>query len=247
MTEEEKMKRIFESQRKAEKEDLQKQIDDLKNQNDVIINELKSNYKTQEDSVLDLINKYKDELENAKIDSDTLLKKAKENFENLKKTYEDKLELEEPAKYWEKRAKSLKRQGWIFFVAIFYLIIFICVFLGSTLINPSGFIEKVWSSENKIIVIKWIFIYITLISFIAFGFRLVSKAMLSSFHLARDSEERHTLTYFYLSLLKNSAVDNDVRPLIMQSLFSRADTGLLKKNSSPEMPSIILDMIKNKG
>jgi len=64
--------------------------------------------------------------------------------------------------------------------------------------------------------------------------------MFSSFHLARDCEERHTLTYFYLSLLKDSKVENSDRPLIMQSLFSRADTGLLKEDSAPTMPNDVM-------
>jgi hypothetical protein len=63
------------------------------------------------------------------------------------------------------------------------------------------------------------------------------KVMFSSFHLARDCEERHTLTYFYLSLLKDSKVDDKDRQLIMQSLFSRAETSLLKEDSSPTMPN----------
>ena len=61
--------------------------------------------------------------------------------------------------------------------------------------------------------------------------------MFSSFHLARDCEERHALTYFYLSLLKESKVDDSDRQLIMQSLFSRAETGLLKDDSAPTMPN----------
>jgi len=80
-------------------------------------------------------------------------------------------------------------------------------------------------------------IYITLVSFIAYGIRSFMKVMFSSFHLARDCEERHTLTYFYLSLLKDSKVDDKDRQLIMQSLFSRAETSLLKEDSSPTMPN----------
>ena len=70
--------------------------------------------------------------------------------------------------------------------------------------------------------------------------------MFSSFHLARDCEERHTLTYFYLSLLKDSNVDENERQLIMQSLFSRAETGLLKDDSSPTMPSDAIGKIISK-
>lgn len=88
--------------------------------------------------------------------------------------------------------------------------------------------------------------YITVISFIAFGLRALFKVMFSSFHLARDCEERHTLTYFYLALLKDSNVDDKDRQLIMQSLFSRADTGLLKDDSSPTMPNDIAGKIFGK-
>jgi len=30
----------------------------------------------------------------------------------LEKTYQGKLKLEEPAKYWDNRAKELRKQGW---------------------------------------------------------------------------------------------------------------------------------------
>ena len=71
--------------------------------------------------------------------------------------------------------------------------------------------------------------------------------MLSSFHLARDAEERHTLTFFYLALLKDTEVKDKDRELILQSLFSRADTGLLKEDSSPTMPNDILSKIITKS
>ena len=80
----------------------------------------------------------------------------------------------------------------------------------------------------------------------AFSIKVVSKVMFSSFHLARDSEERYTLTYFYLALLKDSNVTSDEKQLIMQSLFSRADTGLLKEDSSPTMPNDMVGKIFNK-
>lgn len=61
--------------------------------------------------------------------------------------------------------------------------------------------------------------------------------MFSSFHLARDAEERHTLTFFYLALSKDSQVGDDDRKMILQALFSRTETGLLKEDSSPTLPT----------
>jgi hypothetical protein len=76
--------------------------------------------------------------------------------------------------------------------------------------------------------------------------RAITKVMFSSFHLARDSEERNTLTYFYLSLVNDSKIDEKDRHLVVQSLFSRADTGLLKEDSSPTMPNDFVGKIFGK-
>jgi hypothetical protein len=63
------------------------------------------------------------------------------------------------------------------------------------------------------------------------------------FHLSRDAEEREQLSYFYLALIKEGAVEKEDRHLIMQSLFSRADSGLLKEDSSPTMPGTMFEKI----
>ena len=71
---------------------------------------------------------------------------------------------------------------------------------------------------------------------------------MSSYHLARDAKEREQLTYFYLSLINEKAVTDSERELVITSLFSRSDTGLLKGDSSPEIPTINLgDIISKKN
>jgi hypothetical protein len=164
----------------------------------------------------------------------------------LEETYKEKLKLEEPAKYWSDRAGKLKCQGWLSLGILVGLVVVICLFLASILWNPPEIFKESIFSEDKSIAIKWILIYVTLLSFLAYAIRALSKVMFSSFHLARDCEERHTLTYFYLSLLKDSKVDEKDRQLIIQSLFSRADTGLLKDDSSPTMPNDIINRVMPK-
>ncbi len=106
-----------------------------------------------------------------------------------------------------------------------------------------GTIEKIF--QNAGTAIKWSVIYITLFSFLAYAIRIFSKLTFSSFHLVRDAEEREQLTYVYLALQKEKGIDQTERHLIMQSLFSRADSGLLKDDASPTMPGNIVDqMIK---
>lgn len=160
-----------------------------------------------------------------------------QRVKELEETYREKLKLEEPAKYWNDRASKLKTQGWIALTLIIVLVGITCWSLAEILWTAPEQIYESWFGNDKSAAIRWSIIYITLISFIAYAIRALTKFMFSSFHLSRDCEERHTLTYFYLSLLKDSKVDEKDRQLIMQSLFSRAETGLLKDDSSPTMPS----------
>ncbi|MBL0083889.1 MAG: hypothetical protein IPP37_16370 [Saprospiraceae bacterium] len=173
---------------------------------------------------------------------DPTTKRVKE----LEDTYREKLKLEEPAQYWSERAEKLRKQGWIALSLIIIIVGISCWSLAEILWTAPVQIYESWFGEDKSAAVRWSIIYITLISFIAYAIRALTKFMFSSFHLARDCEERHTLTYFYLSLLKDSNVDENERQLIMQSLFSRAETGLLKDDSSPTMPSDAIGKIISK-
>ena len=73
--------------------------------------------------------------------------------------------------------------------------------------------------------------------------KLCVKMSMTSYHLSRDAKERSNLSYFYLALIENSAVSDNERGLILNALFSRSDTGLLKGDSSPSMPSNISDLV----
>lgn len=170
-------------------------------------------------------------------------KKIKE----LENAYQEKLKLEEPAKYWSDRARMLKRQGWIAFSVLIVLVLTALYSLGKLLwVTPQQIYESFFDGD-KSAAIRWSIIYVTFISFMAFVIKTVTKVLFSSFHLARDCEERHTLTYFYLALLKDSAVDKEDKKLIMQALFSRAETGLLKDDASPTMPNDIMGKFMSKS
>ncbi len=85
--------------------------------------------------------------------------------------------------------------------------------------------------------------FYSLISFIVYAIKIFSKLTFSSFHLVRDAEEREQLTYVYLALKKEQSIDDTERHLIMQSLFSRADSGLLKDDAGPTMPGNMAEKI----
>lgn len=232
---------------------LKNQVEDSLSQVETdIINHLKSTKEKYEeyvkiiDSLKDskekLFNKwYKDSTESfEKFDES---KKSK--ISELEKTYGEKLKLEKPAKFWSSRADKLRKQGNISMVLLFLSIIAACIPLYFILwLTPEGMTESF--SKDSLSAIRWSVIFVAFISFLVFGIRLLNKIVFSSFHLARDAEEREQLTLVYLALVKDAKISEEEKKLIMQSLFSRADTGLLKEDSSPTMPNDFINKIMSK-
>ena len=230
--------------------DFQKYLSESERQLATLLYEANSNcenhVKQIDDLKIEKENLFTSWFENTKKEWQSWFDPTIRKIAELENTYKEKLKLEEPAKYWDSRAKKLREQGWWSLGILLGLVIVVCVFLGLILWNPPEIFETSILSEDKSTAIKWILIYATLLSFLAYCIRALTKTMFSSFHLARDCEERHTLTYFYLSLLKDSKVADIDRQLIMQSLFSRADTGLLKEDSSPTMPNEVIGKVMPK-
>lgn len=170
---------------------------------------------------------------------DTASKRKMADLENL---YQEKLKLEAPAQYWNKRARDLKVEGrWWLGGLILSIMVGLVIFIVALNWLANGVLEEIFDETAS--AIKWSVIFITIVSFLAFLIKTLSKMTFSTFHLSRDAEEREQLTYVFLAMQKEKAVDPTERHLIMQSLFSRADTGLLKDEGSPTMPGNIFDKV----
>lgn len=238
----------------SEKSSLQKLKDKFENSLPELDQQLVSHLKNTEERYVEYAARidgfqtdkektYSDWFINTKGDFETFDKGSKDKLTELENTYKEKLKLEGPATYWSDRAKKLRRQGWMTLAILVLLVLIVCDSLSQLLWRTPEQIYSSFFNNDKSTAIRWAIVYVTLISFLAFCIKALSKVMFSSFHLARDSEERHTLTYFYLALLKDSTIEAEEKKLIMQSLFSRTDTGLLKEDSSPTMPSDIAKVI----
>jgi F0F1-type ATP synthase membrane subunit b/b' len=171
---------------------------------------------------------------------DDFYSKAQESIKVNEDLYREKLRLEAPAKYWKDRAILLKSEGdkylnWLIKTSVIAaILLFILLMTLGTDFYETAFNDRIKG-------IKWSIILITIVSLLAFTIKILSKMTFSSFHLSRDAEEREQLTHFYLALKKDTAIEPEERQLILQSLFSRADTGLLKDDSSPTMPTSIIE------
>lgn len=185
---------------------------------------------------------------------DTWYKTAQESHDNfvsdtqkhrtdLEKTYRELLRLKSPAEYWSKRALALKRDGKKYIAWLVALLVFaagLLYFLLGSISNDS----IILIFKNAGTAIKWSIVFISFISLLAYGIRILAKLSFSSFHLARDAEEREQLTYLYLALRKDGNVEDSDRQMVLQALFSRAETGLLKDDSSPAMPGSATSIVE---
>ncbi|HOI29646.1 MAG TPA: DUF6161 domain-containing protein [Melioribacteraceae bacterium] len=173
------------------------------------------------------------------------ISKGNEDLNSLKKLYTEKLKLEGPVVYWQNRAKLYKQKGqlWLSFL-VANIILMTCLLLLILYNLPLPFHYSI--TEFKPESIKGLVILATIISLGVFLTRVFTKLTYSSFHLQRDAEEREQLTLIYLALVKEGKIADAERKLVFESIFSRADTGILSGDSSPTMPGVVNIMDKFK-
>jgi len=165
-------------------------------------------------------------------------KESQDNIDNIQASYRSKVELDEPIKHWTKRAKELRAKGnWLLMGILSVSLVFAFAVYLLLWHTPADLMISIFNGD-KGAAIRWSIIFVIFISIFFVVARALLKFMFSNYHLARDAEEREKLTYLYLSMIENGALDKDERKIILQSLFSRSDTGLLKEESSPTMPNI---------
>jgi len=177
--------------------------------------------------------------------NDEFYKNAQQRLQDLESTYRDKLMLKEPAKYWGERATDLKHSANRWFlgacITAFFALVILLILGFSLSFENIG--EQI---KNPAISIRWSILSVIGIALIVFMVRMFTKLSMSAYHLSRDAEERKHLTYLYLSLKNETEIPVTDRHIILQSLFSRSDTGLLKEDSGPTMPGSVIDKIAAK-
>jgi len=197
--------------------------------------EIKDNYS----EFLDKIGIWKDD---TKKNTEDFLAEKKNKIVELEKIYEEKLKLKAPAEYWDKLREEYEITGnnwrkWAIGTSIFL------IFLLTAILYKIPESLKVDVNKFKFEDLRATLILTIIISIGVYILRLFVKLSLSAYHLSRDAKERYQLTYVYLSLLNEGNVSESERNIVFQSLFSRADTGLLKGDSSPTLPDGMVQQI----
>ena len=157
----------------------------------------------------------------------------------LEDAYSKKLQLEGPAQHWKNLSRFYLGWGWG--------LLTLSLVLGGVAIGGLFWLlvqadTIVIFNENKLSLstIRASLILIAATSMAGYLLHLFTKLAISCFHLSRDYRERFQLTNVFLALLRDGDVkcDDQVKQIVMQALFSRSDTGLLKGEHSFKMPGV---------
>lgn len=171
------------------------------------------------------------------------LEKTLSDLEAIKKTYTEKLRLEGPAKYWKDLEAEYEISGnrwrkWAIGTTLGFVVLLTLILLfqpSTQFFNGGVFDFNSLKSALIFTIISSVCIYLI---------TLFVKLSVSSYHLARDAKERYQITHVYLSLLNENSINEAERITVLQSIFSRADTGLLKNDNGPTMPDSLSQILK---
>lgn len=173
---------------------------------------------------------------NQGLNFDKQMETWKQELKELKDFYAEVLRWREPAKHWKKAAAEHRCQGIIWICAL-------VLSVGIGLWFLSDFFYG-WLQGKEIGInlntLSGVVLFGSIMAIYGFFIRILSRLTFSSFHLMRDAKEREQLTYLYLSLSETDPSERESRDIVLRSLFSRSQTGLLANESGPSIPAEVI-------
>lgn len=179
-----------------------------------------------------------------KSEVESYLNEKVNKFKDLEISYKEKLKLEAPIDYWDKLYNEYNKKGKTWTTVAVITSVVMIILLMIILYNVPSQLNVTLDSFS-FQSLRATLILALLVSIGVYLIRLFTKLALSAYHLSRDAKERYQLTYVYLSLINEGKISDQDRTIVLQALFSRADTGLLKGDSSPTLPDGIFNQLTN--
>lgn len=170
-------------------------------------------------------------------DYQVFLASSHSSLNNLEKIYSDKLKLEEPAKFMEEKSKHYRNSA-IIWSAISVVLSVILLFLLYFILDPKITFTKHLITINlfsKQMPIYSSIVIFSMVALILYILKLFIKMAVSSKHLSEEYYQKYTLTYFYLSLLNEGVLESQQANVILATLFTKADTGLIKNDNGSDL------------
>lgn len=162
---------------------------------------------------------------------------------NLEETYKNKLSLELPELLWNNRSKEYRRLAKCWTAV---LLVAVLALVGVLTVLVMVIHEYSLDAIQEIPFISKSFILVSIISFFVYIIRILIKIVMSNHHLATEYEQKAALTRFYQALTyAGTDISQEERIIIIHSLFSKTETGLVKTDSSNDIDAILSVLSKN--
>ena len=168
------------------------------------------------------------------------ISKGNKRLEDLESAYKEKLKLEAPETLWNERAKN---QIWSIVIWIILTIATagILIYMLSNCLIP---IVLEATPKNNLL-ISPISMLVLITAFMIYIIKVEIKFLTSSWHLRTAYQQKAALTRFYQALVADGAViSEEERLLIMRSLFSEVNTGLVNNSEKSDLDAVINSLLK---
>ena len=157
----------------------------------------------------------------------------------IEKTYDLELSLRKPVTYWKGKVGQYRKRACWFGISFgaALLVVAIVMNLAVTRLIPGV------STIDSGTLLSWpAIVFVAVATLSLWPLRILSRILLSNVHLAADAEERAVLAQTYLSLLRGEEglADTD-RRLILDTLFRRTATGIVKDDAVPSGAQELID------
>jgi hypothetical protein len=158
-----------------------------------------------------------------------ILSANKQELERIERTYDEKLALSAPGRYWSKKRIAHEKLSWGFGITAGLLFLIIALFVPleiHSLLGDAGDAARIPYWRIGVLVV-----FSTLAIWIL---RIVVRLFLSHIHLESDAAERITMLHTYLALLrKEGGLGQDDTRLILDALFRPSSDGIVRDDSAP--------------
>lgn len=218
------------------KENIDSAINDITKEKDDFITFM-NDEKNKVSNWFEEVNKNQDEKNS---NYEIFMSDCNERINNLENMYSKKLKVEKPAEFMKQKSDEYLKSSKKWVLASIGLVILLLIILG-LIINPKINIGKKVieiSLFNTQITIYQSIILLAMVCLIIYVLRVFIKLTISSKHLSEEYKQKYILTYFYLSLISEGKLNNELGDSIISKLFTKADTGLIKNDTNIEIESI---------
>ena len=211
-----------------------KMLDELKNNYTETLDDITNKKNGYDSFLVEKKKEYQEWLQGAIDRADKLFEMTEKRRQELETTYNAKLKVEEPAKFMKEQGKKYKKSFILWSIFTVVLSIIVMILLGIILSPRMEIGEKLIEIHlfSKDLPVYSGVIIVAIISLIVYVIRIFIKISLSAKHISEEYGQKYALTYFYLSLVNEGKVDEEVEKYILMSLFNKADTGLIKGDNN---------------